>query len=66
VFEYRQLRQMFGPKRGEVRGGLLNSDTEELHEFVKIPLSILKQCLIFKILMNFELYKFRLTHNAPM
>jgi hypothetical protein len=42
VFEYRQLRKMFGPKRREVRGGLIKSDKEELHEFVEIPLSTLK------------------------
>jgi hypothetical protein len=52
VFEYRELRKMFGPKLGEVRGGLIKSNTEELHEFVKIPLSTLKQW--FQFLNSYE------------
>ena len=45
--EYRVLRKMFGHKREEIRGGLTKSDTEELHEFVEIPLSTLKQWFRF-------------------
>jgi len=52
VFEYRELRKIFGPKREEVKGELIKSDREELHEFVEIPLSTLKQW--FQSLNSYE------------